>query len=227
MREKDAPYELCLEVLKRLDKTGVLQDVVLIGSWCIYFYKDHFQQTNYVSTLRTRDVDFLIPAPTKIKAHVDLQHLLKELGFILDWSSEGYSRLVHPELIVDCIVPEVGAGLSRPYPIKALGISAQPLRFVNLLVSDTILVKSHGLTLRLPHPLSFAFQKLIVSGRRKSPEKKEKDRQQAIQILDLAMKTGEELKARQIFRSLPPRWKSAILKSLKEADTNNLITALQ
>ena len=35
-------YELCVEVLKRLDNAGVLKDVVLVGSWCTLFYKDFF-----------------------------------------------------------------------------------------------------------------------------------------------------------------------------------------
>ena len=35
-------YELCIEVLRRLDKAGILGDIVLIGSWCIPFYKEYF-----------------------------------------------------------------------------------------------------------------------------------------------------------------------------------------
>jgi len=31
-------YELCIEVLRRFDKAGVLRNIVLIGSWCMPFY---------------------------------------------------------------------------------------------------------------------------------------------------------------------------------------------
>lgn len=37
MKEKDAPVDLCIEVLRRLDKAGVLQDIILVGSRCVYF----------------------------------------------------------------------------------------------------------------------------------------------------------------------------------------------
>ena len=30
--------ELCLEVLRRLHKENVLDDIILIGTWCVYFY---------------------------------------------------------------------------------------------------------------------------------------------------------------------------------------------
>lgn len=45
-------YELCVKVLKRLERTGVLKDVILIGSWCIPFYKEYFAlntlETNFI-----------------------------------------------------------------------------------------------------------------------------------------------------------------------------------
>ena len=40
-------YELCVEVLRRLDNAGVLKDVVLVGSWCTLFYRDFFGTTQY------------------------------------------------------------------------------------------------------------------------------------------------------------------------------------
>ena len=44
-------YELCIKVLKRFDKAGVLKDVILIGSWCIPFYKEYFAGIKYISTI--------------------------------------------------------------------------------------------------------------------------------------------------------------------------------
>ena len=39
MKEKDAPIDLCVEVLNRLEKAGVLKDMILVVSWCLYFYR--------------------------------------------------------------------------------------------------------------------------------------------------------------------------------------------
>jgi len=70
-------YNLCIEVLKRLEKAGVLKDVILIGSWCIPFYKDYFENVRYPIAIKTRDIDFLVPTPSKIKTKADIPKLLK------------------------------------------------------------------------------------------------------------------------------------------------------
>ena len=52
-------YELCLEVLRRLDRIGVLKHVVLVGSWCTLLYRDYFASQAYAPALKTRDIDLL------------------------------------------------------------------------------------------------------------------------------------------------------------------------
>jgi len=114
MNEGDAPLKLGLKVLKRLHEAGVLQDIVLIGSWCVYFYKDHFSADEGISTLRTRDMDFLVSTPPKLKNAVDVPTLLKELDFIPDAQHSGWIRHSHPDLIIDFMVPEkAGSSSSR------------------------------------------------------------------------------------------------------------------
>ena len=76
-------YNLCLEVLRRLNSAGVLRDVIIIGSWCVYFYEEYFRRTDYSSSIRTRDLDFLVPVPVKLKRQVDIPEMLKDLGFIV------------------------------------------------------------------------------------------------------------------------------------------------
>jgi len=41
----------------------ILKHVVLAGSWCTLFYEKYFAGTKYAATLKTRDIDFLIPRP--------------------------------------------------------------------------------------------------------------------------------------------------------------------
>lgn len=59
-------YSLCLEVLRRLEVDGILSDVILIGSWCMVFYKKYFSGYNYAPSIRTRDIDFFVPKPRVI-----------------------------------------------------------------------------------------------------------------------------------------------------------------
>ena len=110
-------YDLCLEVLSRLQKADVLEQIVVIGSWCIYFYKNYFIDIEYSSSIRTRDIDFLVPIPTKFKKKTDIPEMLKDLGFIEDFHRKGLIRLNHPELIIEFLVPEKGRGRDTPYPL--------------------------------------------------------------------------------------------------------------
>lgn len=222
MSEKDAPFDLCLEVLRRLDKAGVLRGLVLIGSWCAYFYPDYFGGKTTFSALRTRDIDFLIPTPPKIKGEIGVAELLEDLGFIPERFGEGYVRLSHPELIIDFLVAEKGKGSDEPYAVKSLGIKAQPLRFVGFLAEDTVQVKSRGLTLTLPNPVNFGLQKLIVSGRRAGKEKRAKDRLQAIEFLRAVVERGEGEEIRRKYRNLPAGWRKSIADGLKATDADDL-----
>jgi len=64
----------------------------------------------------------------KFNNKVDLPALLEDLGFILDHSfPEGYVKLIHPELIIEFLVPEIGRGTSKPYPLPELAMNAQRL----------------------------------------------------------------------------------------------------
>ena len=76
-------YRLCLEIFRRFQKTGILNQLVLIGSWCIPFYKDYFASTKYLTSIRTRDIDFLIPNPNNLSINIDVVELVKDLGFIV------------------------------------------------------------------------------------------------------------------------------------------------
>ncbi len=60
-------YSLCIEVLKTLNKSGALKHLILIGSWCSYFYDQYFKGMIYEPIIKTRDLDFLVPVPVKLK----------------------------------------------------------------------------------------------------------------------------------------------------------------
>ncbi|HNS79097.1 MAG TPA: hypothetical protein PKM17_10645, partial [Syntrophorhabdus sp.] len=53
-------YELCIEIFRQLNKAKLLNDVILIGSWCQPFYKTYFGKTPFNPVIRTRDIDAAI-----------------------------------------------------------------------------------------------------------------------------------------------------------------------
>ena len=116
--------------------------------------------------LRTRDMDFLVPEPRKMKKTSNVPSLLRDLGFVVDFQgSKGYMRLNHPDLIVEFLVPEKGRTSNKPYPLPALGMNAAALRFLDLLTENVIKVKVDKYLISLPHPINYALQKIIISGR--------------------------------------------------------------
>lgn len=220
-------YELCLAVLRRLHDASVLDDMIMIGSWCIPFYEEYFAGIKYRKTIRTRDVDFLIPSPRRFKKDVNLPELLKDLGFVVGYKgSKGYIKLEHPELIVEFLVPEKGKGTDRPVQIPRLGINAIALRFLHFLSENAIKVKVEDFYLTLPHPANFALHKLIIFQRRFKNEKASKDQEAAIDILKALIDKGEVAEIKRIMKSLPAKWQKKIANGLKIAADKAIVKAL-
>ena len=221
-------YELCVEVLRRFDDVGILKELVVVGSWCMMFYEHYFKGHDYHFPIRTRDIDFAVPSPGHINGAVDIPALLKDLGFVIGFAGQdGYIKLKHPDLIVEFLVPEHGRGCSTPYPLPQLGLNAEPLRFLDLLCKNTIDCIVHGVTVRVPHPASFALHKLLVSSRRRQSEKAEKDRSEAVAILRRLRSGNESAAVKRTFAALLPGWQKKVLKALDAAEESELAALLQ
>lgn len=221
--------ELCLEILRRFHKAGLLRDFILIGSWCIYFYKDYFFDIPYIdqATIKTRDLDFLIDRPRSMKRKVNIPELLKDLGFVTIFKgSKGYIKLDHPDLIVEFLVPERGRGIDNPYPLPKLSMNVVALRFLNFLSSNTIRVKVENFYLTLPHPANFALHKLIVFQRRIKEEKALKDKKAAIEILNALINKGESRIIKNVFNSVLLKWQKKIIRGLEEFKEKKILEIL-
>ena len=221
--------DLCLEILRRFHKTGILDDLILIGSWCVYFYKDYFLGTPYIdqATIKTRDIDFLVDSPSRIKRDVNIPELLKDLGFVTIYrGNRGFIKLDHPDLILEFLVPEKGKGTDKPVPLFKLGLNAVALRFLTFLSRNTIKVKVEDFYVTLPHPANFALHKLIIFQRRIKEEKAIKDRNTAVAILKALINKGDTAVVRQVFDSVPQKWQKKILKGLKEAKEKDILSML-
>ncbi|MFH1728319.1 MAG: GSU2403 family nucleotidyltransferase fold protein [Pseudomonadota bacterium] len=217
-------FNLCKEVLIRLENKGVLKHVILIGSWCLPFYKEYLKSNKYNPSIRTRDMDFLISSPNKIKTKVDIPEMLKDLGFLVDiGGSKGVVRLQHPDLMIEFLVPEKGKGTDKPYPLPMLGVNAQTIRFLNLLTENTITIKINTVNLILPHPINWALQKLIIYQRRGSKDKAQKDFEAAIGLLKALITKGESENIINIFKSQPLRWQNKIRKGLEKSEESKVL----
>jgi len=219
--------DLYRDVLRRLDTEGVLSHVLLIGSWCGQLYRNYFKTEQYTPTIRTRDIDFLVPLPPQFDKKVDLQEIFQTLGFnIVFKGSSGYITFEHPDLIIEFLVPERGRGSEEPYPLPNLGINAQPLRFLDLLAQNTIRIPLDDITVTVPHPANFAIHKLIISTRRTKVEKRDKDRALAVEILKTLVAVDEADSITQLLQSLPKKWQKLARQALSESPHPDTLTSL-
>lgn len=220
-------YDLCLEVLRRMDREGLLGKLVLVGSWCILFYQDYFGSRSGLPAIRTRDLEFLIPIPPRFDRKLNMGDLLEDLGFVMDHKGEeGYIVFEHPDLILEFLVPARGRESHRPFPIRHLGINAQALRFMDFLAQNPIQVALGGISITVPHPANFALQKLLIARRRTQKDKAEKDRSQAIAILEALRASGTFKTVRTLYGSMPKPWQKAIRHELAEMGEERLLELL-
>jgi hypothetical protein len=224
-------YNLCLEVFKRFEQAGILPQVIMIGGWCVIFYEKYFKKSEGLKdfVLRTRDIDFLIANPLKLKGKINVPDLLKDLGFVVSYQGRrGYMKLTHEDLLLEFLVPEKGRGVDGPVALPALGMNAVALRFLNFLTDNTIQVKVEGCVLTLPHPANFALHKLIIAQRRIKEDKAFKDNQAAVSVLKTLVANGQLESIRKVFSEIPSKWQKKIitgLKAIDEAGILNLITS--
>jgi hypothetical protein len=208
--------EMIDTILEALNREGILDRFVVVGSWCLYFYKHRFKESLTLLPWRTRDIEFDISGLRKASRRVDVVALFQSLDFVIQFSGQGYISFEHPELTVEFLVPEKGKGIEGPYELRGFGINAQPLRFLSLLEDTLITIDYHGLPVKVPHPAPFAIHKLIISSKRANKEKAHKDREQARAVWDMIMSLGEEKELAHVFFHLPRTWQKTMKKVLDE-----------
>ena len=170
-----------------------------------------------VPVLRTTDLDFLVGMPPAIRCSFDVPSALSELGFEPEWSLHGsYCKYVHPEMEVEFLIPEQGRGTDTAVTVNALGVQAQPLRFLSLAFDRSRVVRYRGYGIRVPEPEAFVLLKLLVIPRRKDQGKAAKDVYTARSIGEFLLGDSER-RARllDMVTGLPKGWQNTIRDSAR------------
>lgn len=215
MEEK---YKLLSTVLKGLQAKGVLDGLVIVGSWCQYYYRILFDNAPEIPLLRTTDIDFLVPNPSQFKTEVDVSDLLNMLGFDSDFDySTGLVKYVHPDLEIQFLTPALGRVKDRPYEIKKLNINAEGLTYMKMLQDYKFTMTHQDVKVWLPEPEAYVLHKVLISQKRKDPAKKEKDLMAAKSIGELCLEfeiRRKRLKA--IYGHMPKKWQKTVSGILKQ-----------
>ncbi|MCP4109127.1 MAG: hypothetical protein GY749_26955 [Desulfobacteraceae bacterium] len=192
MEEK---YELFHTVLRELQEAGVLENLMLAGSWCQYYYRILFDMAPEVPLVRTSDIDFVVPGRISGKK-VDVTQLLSRIGFDTDFDYHtGLVKYVHPDLEIQFLIPMTGRGKNTPYEIRELNINAEGLRYLSLL-------------------RDFSFH---MSQKRKNKAKAEKDLMSAKSIGELCLEYEvRRNRLKIIYDTLPKKWRRTVMNVLAE-----------
>lgn len=211
-------YKHLSVVLKELQEKDILDGLVIVGSWCQYYYKILFNNAPEIPLLRTMDVDFLVPNPSKFKNKVDVSSLLNQLGFDSDYDySSGLVKYVHPDLEIQFLTPEIGRAKDTPYEIKKLNINAEGLTYMKMLQDYKFNMSHNGVSVWLPTPEAYSLHKILISQKRKKPAKTEKDLLSAKNIGELCLEYEthrENLKT--IYEHMPKKWQKIVRSILKQ-----------
>jgi len=185
-------------------------------------YKYYFNDADYRPIIKTRDIDFLLPEKPVFQKEVDIEELMKPLGFEISFYGKGYMKLESDELILEFLIPEIGRSSEKPYPLKALKFNAQPLRHLSLLWRNPIKVSISGISCRIPHPADYCLQKLIAAANRKTADKRNKDRQ-AVKYLIKALEKNNDLEELYIaYRNLTKKQEKWIKRELTKIGYESL-----
>ena len=196
-------------VVQRLAEHGFFRaGGVLIGTHAFLAF-GNMLGVRWTGGERTQDVDFahagkalaiVLPADVDVDIHEALQSL--QMGLLPIEHSDGGTGATwldpnDPEFQIDFLTP-LHRGGAKPFRHPGLGISLQPLKFMEYLLEDVqqaVVFSGPGVALvNVPHPARFALHKLIVAGERPLSRavKSNKDVQQAAALLSLLKSQAED-----------------------------------
>ena len=136
-----------------------------------------------VTALRTLDIDFPVKNLRLPKPPINLETLAIGEGFVVDNDVLlGTTKIrTSSRLEIEFLINQKGAGAEPTYR-TSLGVTAQALRGLDLLLYETRTVDYLGVEVTIPIPEAYILHKIIINADRIKASKREKDRDSIIAI---------------------------------------------
>lgn len=202
------------KIIDVLDDEGILKDVILIGSWCLFLYKKIY--ANYEPIIKTRDIDFYVP---NYKAFTPKKSLVKSLkGINYDFLIDSLTNRTYFASVGGFeleFITRLNRNNLSCVRVGNTGIYAESLPYLEIFSSNYITVIFNNHAIKLANPYSYVIQKLLILEKRGI--KKEKDIIAINSVLSL-INSSSEMKSEftKAFDSLPNKWKKKIIKNSNE-----------
>lgn len=209
-----------------------LSDIVIAGGWAPLIYYHYILSDKNIRSLRTKDIDIVVPESLKKRREKTINELLLEAGFKHKFKSLDTPPVVSYEGIIGSYEVEIEFLTHKRGPKEDIvievqkGLHAQSLRFITLLLDNTIdvdiddflIADGKNLKIRVPTPGAYIFQKGLIFVRRNKRLKKAKDLYYIFDILSNCQKLHNQIidefgRFRELY---PKNWTTQFLKNLKK-----------
>lgn len=206
-----------LRIIKVLNEENILDRIVLIGSWSLFFYKYIFD--NYEPSVRTTDVDFYVPDVKSIKAKNGLVKSLKEINYdVFNDCLTRKTTFVSPDGFELEFLTKIQRNQLSAVKLGNTNVFAETLPYLDLFLKSYLTIDFQGININVTSPASFVLQKLLINDIRDN--KAEKDIL-AIKDVMFYIIVSHKLTDDFInqFNELPKKWKKRIIDNARK---NNL-----
>jgi hypothetical protein len=184
------------KVIGRLADSGLFSaGGILVGTHAFLAYQNLFGVA-WTSGAATLDLDFAhagrnvslaLPENLTIDSTAAIDSL--QMGFIPNNNKTSFKKSDEPDFDLDFLTSR-GRTQDAPIHIARLGLTLQPLRFMELSLEDpmrcTLLARNGPIVVNIPRPQRYALHKLLVYGERPLEQrtKANKDLMQAAALID-------------------------------------------
>ncbi len=205
-------------IISVFSQAGFLNDVILVGSWCLVFYQHILD--GFIPLIRTTDIDFYVPDVKKTSVNDDVISSLREINY--DHISDtltNKSKFISPDGFEIEFITKLYRQGESTVTIGKTGINAESLSYVELFSQHFIEVNRNGFLLKVASPSAFVIQKLLINEKRGL--KAEKDIQAITSVLTfLILSNKQKADFLSIWNELPKKWQATILRVAKKNGIN-------
>ena len=213
------------KILQALGAAGLgATPALIIGTYAFVAYQGMFA-IRWPQYAMTDDLDLAATAQAEGDS-VDLPLALAKtgLGFVparhLDTADPAVMYVVpRTQLRVDVLTPMLGRPHHTPIALAALNAHGAPIRYLDYLLAEPVLVAfpvGTGVLAHVPAPARYALHKLLIAPKRVAGDKRVKDIAQATALL--ALLVGDDpAQVRQAWRALkrkPASWAAAVQEQM-------------
>ncbi len=160
--------------IKLLNDNDLLQYVLVVGSWAEFIYEESGVIEDFEPNIRTLDMDILIKNLRKPNPPVSILSIANEENYRIDTDRlNGTNKILDKRgFEIEFLIAKKGAG-REPALKTNLGVTAQTLNHMGVLLNNTIECDYLGMKVIVPTPEAYTIHKMIINSERKY--KAEKD----------------------------------------------------